>query len=101
MLMKLYKVPVTFEVYIREKQLADLDNEVRKSLETVIDIDGKEALTLGVIGMPEELSREEARDFLPSATDAYQTQLMAIADGLTDDPNVTAEQAQEILRRMF
>ena len=99
--MKLYKVPLTFEIYIRDSQLADLDNEVRKSLETVIDIDGKEALTLGVVGMPEELSREETRDYLTAATDAYRTQLMAIADGLTDDPNVTAERAKEILRRMF
>ena len=100
--MKIYKVPVTFEVFLRERQLADLDNEVKKSLETVIELDGvREALDLGVVGEPKELSSKEDREFITAATDAYKTQLMLIADGLITDPKMSAKQAQEAIERMF
>ena len=100
--MKMYKVPLTFEVFIREKQLPNLDAEVRESLKTLIQHDGiKEVIELAEVGEPKELTSQEDRDFITAATDAYKTQIMAIANGLTKDPHVTAEQAQEILRRMF
>ena len=100
--MKIYKVPVTFEVFLRERQLADLDNEVKKSLETVIKLDGvREALNLGEVGEPKELSSKEDREFITAATDAYKTQLMLIADGLITDPKMSAKQAQETIERMF
>ena len=100
--MKIYKVPVTFEVFLTEKQLPDMDAEVNKSLSTLIENDGLDnALTLGFIGEPRELDKKEDKEFMQAATDAYRTQLIAIAEGLTKDPHVTAEQAQAILRRMF
>ena|SRR6056297_3332948 len=100
--MKIYKVPVTFEVFLRERQLADLDNEVKKSLKTVIELDGvREALDLAEIGEPRELSSKEDREFITAATDAYKTQLMLIANGLITDPKMSAKQAQETIERMF
>ena len=98
----MYKVPVTFEVFLTEKQLPVLDAEVKKSFEMLIEADGLEpVLDLATVGEPIELSSKEDEEFVQAAVDAYRTQLMAIADGLTHDPDVTAEEAQTILRRIF
>lgn len=100
--MKMYKVPLTFEVFIREKQLPNLDAEVKQSLRSLIEMDGiNEVIELAEVGEPKELSSKEDRDFITAAVDAYKTQIMAIANGMAKDPHVSAEQAQEILRRMF
>jgi len=98
----MYKVPVTFEVFLTEKQLPVLDAEVKKSFEMLVEADGLEpVLDLANVGEPIELSSKEDKEFVEAAVDAYRTQLMAIADGLTHDLHVTAEEAQQILRRMF
>jgi hypothetical protein len=100
--MRMYKVPLTFQVFIREKELPNLHTEARESLKTLIELDGiNGAIELAEVGEPQELSSKEERDFITAATDAYKTQIMAIANGLAKDPHISAEQAQEILRKMF
>jgi hypothetical protein len=100
--MKIYKVPVTFEVFLTEREVSDLQKAAKQKLLDLIDVDGPEnVLDLGFFGKPQELDTEEQKDFVQASKEAYQTQLMAIANGLTHDPNITAKQAQAALRRMF
>lgn len=100
--MKIYKVPFTFEVFVTEKELANLENEAKDKLAKLIEIDGAEqVMDLGILGEPTELSTKEDKEFMQAASDAYKTQLMSIANGFTNDPDVTAEEAQQILRRIF
>ena len=100
--MRIYKVPVTFEVFLTEKELSASENPAKDKLVTLIEMDGAEqVMELGIADEPTELNSQENRDFIMASHDAYKTQLMAIANGLTDDPDMTAEQAQTILREVF
>ena len=100
--MKIYKVPLTFEVFLTEKELTDLDATARNKIITLMELDGvSQVMELGEVGEPHQLSSKEEQDFIEASKDAYQTQIMAIANGLAKDPYVTADEAQEILRRNF